>query len=206
VSTPSSRHNGYRVPLADAPTTPRHHLHPNQPSSEISHPRLLTRPEEERRCIDLFWEAYFPSGRPIPMSSSRSYTCTWTVTARELYQGNDSLRHALWANCLFVTGKRHDATWMLKEGSRLYGKALAELGQSLGVLRGARRDALIATVKLLTMFEVWARYETTKDWLLISHVYRPSFNRALDILAINLTTGIILASLRYSRLELQRHI
>ena len=88
------------------------------------------------------------------MSASRSYTCTWTETARKLYREDDSLRHALWANCLLVTGRRHGAVWMLKEGSRLYGKALADLRKSLGMLQGARRDTLIATVKLLSMFEV----------------------------------------------------
>lgn len=118
-------------------------------------------------------------GRPIPISASRSYTCTWTETARKLYREDDSLRHALWANCLLVTGRRHGAIWMLKEGSRLYGKALAGLRESLGMLQGARRDTLIATVKLLSMFEVCAHYETDKNRLLISHFHRLSLKRAL---------------------------
>jgi hypothetical protein len=36
----------------------------------------------------------------------------------------------------------------------MYGKALVGLRRSLGVSSGPRRDASIATVKLLSMFEV----------------------------------------------------
>lgn len=163
VSTPSSRRSGYSVPVAPHTSgSSWQRIQRNQMSSEITNLHLLARPEEERRCIDLFWEVYFPSGRPIPISASRSYTCTWTETARNLYREDNSLRHALWANCLLVTGIRHGAVWMPKEGLNLYGKALADLRKSLGVLQGARRDTLIATVKLLGMFEVCAYYELTR--------------------------------------------
>lgn len=126
-----------------------------QPISVDTASEVLARPEQERRCIDLFWEAYFPSGRPIPASSSRSYTCTWTDTARNHYREDNSLRYALWANCLLITGKRHDGpVWMLKEAPRMYGKALHGLRAALGTAQGSRRDSLIATVKLVAMFEV----------------------------------------------------
>ena len=61
----------------------------------------------------------------------------------------------MWANCLTVTGERHVVAWMREEGLKMYGKALKELGRCLGTSKGLKKDALIATVKLLGMFEVW---------------------------------------------------
>jgi len=128
--------------------------------TDLAKLQLLARPEEERRCIDLFWEAYFPSRLPIPPSHARSYTCTWTDTAREFYREDEPLRYALWANCLLITGKRHDAaSWMLHEGPKLYGLALAGVRRLLA-RHGVRRDTLIATVKLLSTFEV-SPYQTS---------------------------------------------
>lgn len=155
VSTPSSQQKGYTAPVTRARTeTPSQHTRRDQASFAATNLRLLARPEDERRCIDLFWEAYFPSGRPIPTSAFRSYTCTWTETARKSYKEDDSLRYALWANCLLLTGRRHGTVWMLREGSKLYGQALTYLRRSLQRAHGARKDELIATVKLLSMFEV----------------------------------------------------
>lgn len=157
VSTPRSRHAGYSVSAGlDSSTSSWQCSPPKQDTvaGDITNLHLLARPEYERRCIDLFWEAYFPSGRPLPAAISRSYTCTWTETARKLYREDDPLRYALWANCLIMTGQRHGTVWMLREGPRMYGRALAGLGKALGRAQGARRDASIATVKLLGMFEV----------------------------------------------------
>ncbi|KAH6651042.1 hypothetical protein F5144DRAFT_589364 [Chaetomium tenue] len=157
VSTPRSRQAGYRAsPTPSSVGLPwQRIIQQNQVSSNITNLRLLARPEDERRCIDQFWEAYFSSGQPIPDSAARSYTCTWTETARKFDRGDDCLRYALWANCLLVTGKRHGTVWMLRVGSRFYGEALANLRNSLGGTRGPRRGTLIATIKLLSMFEVW---------------------------------------------------
>ncbi|KAK1751951.1 Sterigmatocystin biosynthesis regulatory protein [Echria macrotheca] len=166
ISTPTSRQAGYRV------TTPNTRssglwdcIARNQVFSDITNPRLLTRPEEERRCIDLFWEAYFPSGKPIPSDSARSYTCTWTEVARNLYRDDDALRYALWANCLLLTGKRHGVEWILRESSRVYGKALTLLRGALERSSGTNTRVHVATVKLLSMFEALSqrRENTVKD-------------------------------------------
>ncbi|EAQ93566.1 predicted protein [Chaetomium globosum CBS 148.51] len=161
VSTPRSRQAGY-----SASSTPssvgfpwQRIIQRNQVSSNITNLRLLARPEDERRCINQFWEAYFPSGQPIPSSAARSYTCTWTETARNFDRGDDCLRYALWANCLLVTGKRHGSVWMLREGSRVYGEALANLRNLLTGTRGLGRGTLIATIKLLSMFEAFSTQE-----------------------------------------------
>lgn len=155
MSTPRSRRVGYSAATASRATgSPWQRNSCSEIASDVTNFRLLGRPEYERRCIDLFWEAYFPSGRPLPASVSRSYTCTWTQTARKLYGEDDSLRYALWANCLLLTGRRHGTVWMFKEASRLYGKALVHLRRALRIPNGAMRDTSIATVKLLAMFEV----------------------------------------------------
>lgn len=151
VSDPSGRYNASQAARSSARSADRHQVHL---SSGIANLRLLTQPAYESRCIDLFWEAYFPSGRPLPESLSRSYMCSWTETAQKLYTQDDSLRYALWANCLLMTGRRYHDAWMLREGPRMYGKALAGLRSSLSISGRVRRDTLIATVKLLTMFEV----------------------------------------------------
>ncbi|KXX75960.1 Sterigmatocystin biosynthesis regulatory protein [Madurella mycetomatis] len=171
VSTPRNRQIGYSVPISSRTSESSwQRTRRNTVSSDMTTHRLLARPEAERRCIDLFWEVYFPSGRPIPPSAARSYTCTWTETARSLYREDSSLRYALGANCLLITGRRHQATWMLREGARLYGKALADLRRSLGASQGPRRDALIATVKLLCMFEAFSQQgdggvaDEPQDW------------------------------------------
>ncbi|KAK4155283.1 Sterigmatocystin biosynthesis regulatory protein [Chaetomidium leptoderma] len=167
VSTPSRRHAGYSVSAAASHTTQNQLSSSNVTNTNL---RLLSRPEDERRCIDVFWEAYYPSGRPIPVSAWRSYMCAWTETARKLYREDDSLRYALWANCLLITGRRHGEEWMLREGSKVYGKALVDLRRSLGVSHRAKGDALIATVKLLSMFEASSRghegqrADTSQDW------------------------------------------
>ncbi|KAH6616013.1 hypothetical protein B0J18DRAFT_294321 [Chaetomium sp. MPI-SDFR-AT-0129] len=194
ISTPMSRKAGYRADLAPGPPAsrsrtphPQAHITLNNDSNALNTPnptyspstsyttthRLLSRPEEEHRCIDLFWEAYFPTGRPIPSSVVRSFTCAWTETARTLYRDNGCLKYALWANCLFVTaglqkprrrdrgeegggGRRGDEVeWMKREASKSYGRSLADLRRSLMVTQQGpgRRDALIATMKLLSMFE-----------------------------------------------------
>ncbi|KAK0623982.1 hypothetical protein B0T14DRAFT_191973 [Immersiella caudata] len=165
VSTPESRYPGYSLKATASPQSPSplwDRIQHNQFSSELTNLRLLVRPEQEKRCIDLFWEAYFPSGRPIPENAIRSYTCTWTETAQKSYRDEKCLRHAVWANCLLVTGSRHSTEWMVKEASIWYGEALLELRVSLGRPRGAR-GALIATVKLLGMFETFSReFESTE--------------------------------------------
>ncbi|KAK3906041.1 Sterigmatocystin biosynthesis regulatory protein [Staphylotrichum tortipilum] len=171
VTTPTSRQKGYRAPIPQSSSGPPSEYTPcHQPSVNVTNFRLLARPEDERRWIDLFWEAYFPSGRPIPTSAFRSYTCTWTETARNSYTQDDSLRYALWANCLLMTGRRHGTVWMLREGSKLYGQALTHLRRSLQRAHGTRRDESIATVKLLSMFEAFSCQEdgqptdSTQEW------------------------------------------
>ncbi|KAK4166912.1 Sterigmatocystin biosynthesis regulatory protein [Cladorrhinum sp. PSN259] len=166
VSTPTTRRAGYRsTPQAAGSSWQRGAQSksatppPNEVANSITNSRLLGRPESERRCIDLFWEGYFPTGRPIPSPMSKSYTCSWTGTARRFYASDDSLRFALWANALLMTGRREGAEWMLREGSRMYGKALAGLRRSLESPQGARRDAVIATVKLVSMFEAFSRLD-----------------------------------------------
>ncbi|KAM7210273.1 hypothetical protein V8F06_014352 [Rhypophila decipiens] len=134
----------------------------------VTNLQQLSRPEDERRCIDLFWETYFPSGRPIPHPAIRSYTCTWTETARNSWQDEDTLRFALWANSLLMAGRRHQEEWMVRESSKMYGKALAELRKSLSASRGVNKEASIATVKLLSMFEALVQQEQSSsqptDW------------------------------------------
>ena len=168
MSTPTERRVGYQAPAGGrssfsssggvAAASPlwqriRHSHSPNHITANFQH---LARPETERRCIDLFWEAYFPSGQPIPANSIRSYTCTWTETARKFSSEDQTLRHVLWATCLLVTGNKHQEPWMLREARRCYGMALAGLRRSLGrSVRQTRGDAVeVATVKLLGMFEV----------------------------------------------------
>ncbi|KAK4141925.1 uncharacterized protein C8A04DRAFT_13701 [Dichotomopilus funicola] len=150
ISTPTSRKAGYRADLAPGQAASR-----SLSTSYTTTHRLLSRPEEEHRCINLFWEAYFPTGRPIPSSVVRSFTCAWTETARTLYRDNGCLKYALWANCLFVTAGGDEVEWMRREASKSYGRSLADLRRSLMVPQQgpARRDALIATMKLLSMFE-----------------------------------------------------
>lgn len=157
VSTPSRRQIGYSA--TDTTQTSSvpwqyHHWEPRHMQSQATSLHILARPAEERRYIDHFWEAYFPSGRPIPRSASRSYCCTWTATVRNLYDFDDSLRYALQANCLMLLGRSNGQRWMLREGSKLYGRALTCFRASLGRSQGANKDAAIATVKLLCMFEV----------------------------------------------------
>ena len=171
MSTPKTRYPGYTL-RATAASKPQsalwHRIQRNQVSSSITNLWLLARPEDERRCIDLFWEAYFPSGRPIPRKSIRSYTCTWTEMAQRFYREEESLRHASWANCLLATGSKHGVTWMIKEASVLYGKALSGLRASLASSQVAKTCALIATVKFLAIFEVCST-PTGAGAVLISH-------------------------------------
>lgn len=171
VSTPTTRRAGYRsAPHASAGSSWQRGFSeaPSSPSNEVANnimanSTLLGRPESERRWIDLFWEAYFPAGKPIPAPVSRSYTCSWTNTARKLYEGDHSLRYALWANALLMTGRLKGAEWMLREGSRMYGRALAGLRKSLETPQTAKRDAVIATVKLVSMFEAYSRQGSGKE-------------------------------------------
>ncbi|KAK4182549.1 Sterigmatocystin biosynthesis regulatory protein [Podospora australis] len=168
VSTPESRQPGYSLSAATESHSPwigKMTWERLQDSHEVAtyttNFSLLARPEDERRCLDLFWEAYFPSGKPLPevVHIVRSYNCSWTETARSHYQKDNSLRYALWANCLFFTGRRlgNNGSWMIEEATKLYGKALTGLRKSLCLSNGARRDALIATIKLVSMFEASSR-------------------------------------------------
>lgn len=163
VSTPTHRDASYRAP--SSPPTPSglwDRIQQNQVSSSITNSNLLARPEDEQRCFHLFWEAYFPSGRPIPPTAARSYTCTWTETALMTYRGDDALGYALWANCLLLIGKRHDTEWMIRQAPLAYGKALTSLRRCLATSGGIRGQAVIATVKLLSMFEVWCPWIPAK--------------------------------------------
>ncbi|KAK4463508.1 Sterigmatocystin biosynthesis regulatory protein [Cladorrhinum samala] len=166
VSTPTTRRAGYRsAPQAFAGSSWQRGFSPeslSNPSNEVAgnivaNSALLGRPELERRWIDLFWEAYFPAGKPIPALVSRNYTCSWTNTAQKLYEGDHSLRYALWANALLMEGRRQGAGWILREGSKMYGRALAGLRRSLEAPHTAKRDAVIATVKLVSLFEAYSR-------------------------------------------------
>ncbi|KAM7186037.1 Sterigmatocystin biosynthesis regulatory protein [Rhypophila sp. PSN 637] len=177
VSTPDVRQPGYSVPPSTVDssgtsssqkqrfsglqswsrarlikTDHRRQSH-NHATSTATNFQQLSRPEDERRCIDLFWKTYFPSGRPIPHSVIRSYTCTWTETAQNTWQDDDSLRYALWANSLLMMGRQHKEEWMVRESSKMYGRALENLRKSLSMSHSVKKEASIATVKLLSMFE-----------------------------------------------------
>ncbi|KAK4207284.1 Sterigmatocystin biosynthesis regulatory protein [Rhypophila decipiens] len=166
VSTPEARQPGYSA--GDTSKAHRRICPANNVWPTVTNLQQLSRPEDERRCIDLFWETYFPSGRPIPHPAIRSYTCTWTETARNSWQDEDTLRFALWANSLLMAGRRHQEEWMVRESSKMYGKALAELRKSLSASRGVNKEASIATVKLLSMFEALVQQEQSSsqptDW------------------------------------------
>ncbi|KAL2264576.1 hypothetical protein VTJ83DRAFT_7086 [Remersonia thermophila] len=192
VSTPQNRRSGYSVSVSASaagrsaparPTSGRASA-PGAPSSvspssgltalrpaalALSNHHLLTQPATEQRCFDLFWEAYFPAGAPLPAFVVRSYTCTWTETARRLHGQDDALRYALWANCLLAmasgrTGGRQPllgagVEWMAREGHGMYGRALACFRSSLGSPRGVKKEAALATVKLLGLFEALSEHE-----------------------------------------------
>ena len=211
VSTPSSRRIGYTVSASPAQPDSWQRGTPNRGSSpSIDDYQLLARPEQERRCIEIFWEAYFPSGRPLPTVVSRSYTCGWTETARTLYREDDSLRYAMWANCLFTTGRRTGTTWMMEDAFKLYGAALYNLRRSLGASAGVRRDSLIATVKLLSLFEVRTRsllpsQAVTVPGLLTVYRLRCVANRNIPLLGPRTGRDIMLANSHYSSLERPWH-
>jgi hypothetical protein len=134
-------------------------------SANIVRCQSLARTVYETRSLDLFWEAYLPNGQPLPPSVTRIYTCGWTEIAQKLYNDDDCLRYALWANSLGNIGIRDGEKWIQEEGLKMYGRALTELSKGLSNPNRVTSDALLAAVKLMSTFEVWLGLE---GWLFTS--------------------------------------
>ena len=107
-----------------------------------------------------------------------------------------------------MTGRCRGVTWMLREGLQLYGKALVQLRRSLASWNVVQKESLIATVKLLSLFEVPNPGYIPNNFLLTLKPYRYYTSRLIPALLIEFKTGTntILASLHYSSLEHRRRM
>ncbi|CAK7199311.1 hypothetical protein SEUCBS139899_001987 [Sporothrix eucalyptigena] len=121
----------------------------------------LTSTAEQDRHVGFFWNVYLPNGERFPDEASQYTTCGWTCIARDICdKKNDEIaavvRLAITANSLCMLGSQHREPHMIKDGQKVYGKALLHMRSALQrpPTLMDNKLALIIASRLLTVFTI----------------------------------------------------
>jgi len=135
--------------------TPARQQH-RQPSNVVLYDSFA-RSAYRERYLGLFWNSYLPNGRAFPTQTTQYTNGVWTNELHDMFHtanNGTSLRDILLAICFTSVGQRDEKPWVVENGIRLYGKSVAALGQQLGERRASISSYNLATVRLLSLYEV----------------------------------------------------
>ncbi|KAL1626316.1 hypothetical protein SLS56_006984 [Neofusicoccum ribis] len=121
------------------------------PSFAIVLPDALARSALESKSLGLFWEAYFPGGKPFTSADARFTTGSWLTTLDASYQREAALKHALFAVSLGTLGRRQGDIQMMTQGLAFHGRALRDMARAVQSPERAWRDELLAAAKLMSI-------------------------------------------------------
>lgn len=106
--------------------------------------------------IDLFWRAYMPHSRDLPVDVAHSVMGGWLLPVQQLCRSGDPLlRRIVLALALAATQGPGRVEEMRAYGFQLYSDALAEVAAALLTPKQAQSNKMLAAVKLFSLYEVW---------------------------------------------------
>jgi hypothetical protein len=117
-------------------------------------PDSLCRSANESQCLGLFWDAYLPNGRTFSSESCLYSVGGWITVTTSLHSRNEVLKAALMAHGICMGGIKQENPQMLGDGRRLYCETLGHMARTLHKWSNTDVVSLIATSRLLTLFEV----------------------------------------------------
>lgn len=124
------------------------------PGVMMSLEHALVRSAHEEQTISLYLDSELPFGTSCDPHTMESSSSWWTTAVYQLYVTDDALRSALLAHCLSFIGRRDGQHQMAAEGLRLYTIALRQMAMGLQDSQRANSDALLATSRFLSLYEV----------------------------------------------------
>ncbi|KAK4208330.1 c6 zinc finger domain protein [Rhypophila decipiens] len=123
--------------------------------STVALPDDLARAAYEVRYLELFWDAYMPLKSNLGGVEHVTYVNPpWADAANDLYPADEALRTALLALGLRTIGRRDGHQWMVNEGLGAYVRSLRHVSKQLRQAQGWKSDALLATSKVLGLYEL----------------------------------------------------
>jgi hypothetical protein len=125
--------------------------------ASVALPNDLTRTAYTSKYLGMFWEDYLPHGRTFSVAAASMANGGWTTVAQEVYDRSMPMRLSMLANCLAAIGQRDGKQWMVEEGSKLYGRSLRELGNSLRNPAEAHSVSTLMATRMLVCFTMLFR-------------------------------------------------
>jgi hypothetical protein len=125
--------------------------------SSVGSETTLTDSTMETEILNAFWIEYLPKGvLSRSLNGSKSSNILWMEAITNLSERSDFLRQGLAAVSLACVGfKRYDQS-LQQQGARMYGLAVAKLGQRLQMTAElpSKDNTLLPTCILLSTYEV----------------------------------------------------
>lgn len=122
--------------------------------------RSLARAATKIQVEDSFWTQYIPQDDALSRRHVGGVVTTpWVSTLRTLASTNEAARLAIGALAFASLGRLHGDEWYLRQGTRLYARALPMLNQALQQPSTATSDATLACCRTLSFYERFRKDE-----------------------------------------------
>lgn len=123
----------------------------------------LERGAIESQCRSMFWDLYLPHGIAEVhdgMLQRCNHPPNWTSILLELIQDEPALDLAFSALSISRVGRSNDDSRLVKESSKIYGRALKDLQRALLDPSRMRSEEVLAACSLLGLYEVFEGGDT----------------------------------------------
>jgi hypothetical protein len=134
-------------------------------------PFYVWEPAIEMQCRSLFWDLYMPRG-DCEVRDRHILACkhpmNWTVMVPELPATEPSLERAFSALSIARVGRDNEDDRLVRESTKLYGKALKDLQRALYDPQRMYTDQVLTACMVLSLYEVFEG-SARKDFGWVSH-------------------------------------
>lgn len=117
-------------------------------------PDGLTRSAYGEKSVEAFFIMYAPNRGTDIYTTKMLRTTGFASVLSILYVRDEALRLALLALGTAMLGKMGGDEQLIRQGRKLYGRGLEEMGKALGDEKRAKSEALLAVPRIAGMFEV----------------------------------------------------
>lgn len=117
-------------------------------------PKQLSQSANEAKLCGLFWEAFLPNGKALPVELTRNSLGGWISSVQDLHTSASVLRKATLALALMTVGRREKSTVLIHDAVRVYSESLREASIAFRASQQDRKGALHAAIRLFALYEV----------------------------------------------------
>lgn len=154
TSANSNAYYGIESTSSQAGSSTRGSQSNTEASSSIVLHDSLARTARDIRYVERYWTAFLPFGRPFSVTAMRLSNVGWTQFYHDLCRSDLTLRYATLALSLCITGAQENDAQLSLKGFEAYGVAVREMNTSLREASNAHVDGLLASTRLLRLYEV----------------------------------------------------